>query len=207
MKKLEIKTAIQILKPAWEVYEAIVNPEHMSHYFIASATGRLESGREILWSFPEFDFEFPVQVEKTDPVSSDEIASALGSLKKRDRQVKYFLLSNVTREGVDKVLSSIQKGRTYCVIGSSGVGKSTLVNTLLQREILKTGEISHSTNKGRHVTEHRELFVLDNGGIIIDTPGKKELGLTDDEGGLSTTFRHINDLAVKCKYPDCLHCW
>jgi ribosome biogenesis GTPase len=91
------------------------------------------------------------------------------------------------------------------VIGSSGVGKSTLVNTLLQREILKTGEISRSTNKGRHVTEHRELFVLDNGGIIIDTPGMKELGLTDDEEGLAATFRDINDLAVKCRYPDCLH--
>jgi|APLow6443716910_1056828.scaffolds.fasta_scaffold27897_2 uncharacterized protein YndB with AHSA1/START domain len=66
MKKLEIKTAIQILKPAGEVFEAIVNPDHMSHYFIAGATGRMESGREIFWSFPEFDFEFPVQVEKTE---------------------------------------------------------------------------------------------------------------------------------------------
>lgn len=66
MKKLEIKTAIQILKPAGEVFEAIVNPDHMSHYFIAGATGPMESGREIFWSFPEFDFEFPVQVEKTE---------------------------------------------------------------------------------------------------------------------------------------------
>ncbi len=148
----------------------------------------------------------PVLVlSKTDLVSDDEIESALGSLKKRDRQVKHILLSNVTREGVDQVLSTIQKGRTYCVIGSSGVGKSTLINNLLKREMLRTGEISHSTNKGRHVTEHRELFVLDNGGIIIDTPGMKELGLTDDAGGLSTTFSDINDLAAECRFPDCLH--
>jgi ribosome biogenesis GTPase len=148
----------------------------------------------------------PVLVlSKTDLVTSGEIESALGTLKKRDSQVKYILLSNVTRVGVDQIHKAIQKGRTYCVIGSSGVGKSTLVNTLLQREILKTGEISRSTNKGRHVTEHRELFVLDNGGIIIDTPGMKELGLTDDEEGLAATFRDINDLAVKCRYPDCLH--
>ena len=148
----------------------------------------------------------PVLVlSKTDLVSDDEIESALGSLKKRDRQVKHILLSNVTREGVDQVLSTIQKGRTYCVIGSSGVGKSTLINNLLKREMLRTGEISHSTNKGRHVTEHRELFVLDNGGIIIDTPGMKELGLTDDAGGLSTTFSEINDLATGCRFPDCLH--
>jgi ribosome biogenesis GTPase len=148
----------------------------------------------------------PVLVlSKTDLVSGDEIEAALGSLKKRDRQVKYILLSNVTREGVDQVLSTIEKARTYCVIGSSGVGKSTLINNLLKREMLRTGEISHSSNKGRHVTEHRELFVLDNGGIIIDTPGMKELGLTDDAGGLSTTFSEINDLASGCRFPDCLH--
>jgi len=151
------------------------------------------------------DIEPILVLSKTDLVSSNEIESALASLEKRDRQVKYILLSNVTREGVDQVLGAILKGRTYCVIGSSGVGKSTLVNTLLQREILKTAEISHSTNKGRHVTEHRELFVLDNGGIIIDTPGMKELGLTDDAGGLSTTFSDIGDIAAKCRYPDCLH--
>ena len=66
MKQLEIKTSIQILKPAGEVFEAIVNPDHMRHYFIASATGRMESGKVITWSFPEFDLEFPIQVEKTE---------------------------------------------------------------------------------------------------------------------------------------------
>ena len=144
-------------------------------------------------------------LSKTDLVSVDEIETALGTLRKRDSQVHCILLSNVTREGVDQVLGTIRKGMTYCVIGSSGVGKSTLINNLLKRELLRTGEISHSTNKGRHVTEHRELFVLDNGGIIIDTPGMKELGLTDDAGGLNATFSEINDLAAKCRFADCLH--
>lgn len=144
-------------------------------------------------------------LSKTDLVSIDEISKAEEVLERRDKQVRHILLSNITQEGVDQVINFIQRGKTYCVIGSSGVGKSTLINNLLQRELLRTGEISHSTNKGRHVTEHRELFMLDNGGIIIDTPGMKELGLTDDEGGLSTTFRDINDLASSCRYPDCLH--
>lgn len=144
-------------------------------------------------------------LSKTDLVSREEIDRAIESLERRDRRVKCILLSNITKEGVDRLIGCIETGMTYCVIGSSGVGKSTLINNLLKREVLRTGEISHSTNKGRHVTEHRELFVLDNGGIIIDTPGMKELGLTDDAGGLSTTFSDIGDIAAKCRYPDCLH--
>lgn len=144
-------------------------------------------------------------LSKIDLLSREEIDEAVRILEKRDRQVRYILLSNITREGVDSVISLMETGRTYCVIGSSGVGKSTLINTLLQRDVLRTGAISSSTNKGRHVTEHRELFVLENGSIIIDTPGMKELGLTDDSSGLSTTFREIADVAAECRYPDCRH--
>lgn len=144
-------------------------------------------------------------LSKTDIVSRDEISEAVRVLQMRDSQVKYVLLSNVTGEGSDQMMKLIQIGRTYCVIGSSGVGKSTLINSLLKREALRTGELSSSTNKGKHVTEHRELFVLDNGAIIIDTPGMKELGLTDDSEGLNTTFGNISQLAGKCRFPDCLH--
>ncbi|MBE0676940.1 MAG: ribosome small subunit-dependent GTPase A, partial [Bacteroidales bacterium] len=148
----------------------------------------------------------PVLVlSKIDLVAEDEISNAINELERRGRLVKHILLSNTTRSGFDRLLDLIQNGKTYCVIGSSGVGKSTLINNLLQREVLKTGEISRSTNKGRHVTEHRELFILENGGIIIDTPGMKELGMTDIEDGVRTTFREIADLAGKCRFPDCSH--
>jgi ribosome biogenesis GTPase len=106
---------------------------------------------------------------------------------------------------IDQVISFIQRGKTYCVVGSSGVGKSTLINNLLKKNILRTGEISLSTNKGKHVTGRRELFVLENGGIIIDTPGMKELGMTDSSEGIKTTFQEICDISIKCKYPDCKH--
>ncbi len=118
---------------------------------------------------------------------------------------KHILLSNTTRDGIDSILGYIPKGKTCCVMGSSGVGKSTLINNLLQNERLKTGEISHSTNKGRHVTEHRELFILDNGGIVIDTPGMKEVGMTDIEEGVKATFGDIFDLGKECRFPDCSH--
>ena len=144
-------------------------------------------------------------LSKTDLVSRSAIDEAVRALEKRERELKFILLSNVTGEGTGKVTELIQPGMTCCVIGSSGVGKSTLINTLLKREAQRTGEISTSTNKGRHVTGHRELFVLDNGGIIIDTPGMKELGLTDDAEGLNTTFGDIRHYAGKCRFPDCRH--
>jgi len=148
----------------------------------------------------------PVMViSKIDLSTEDLIKNAIKELETRDKKIKYILLSNVTRQGLNQILDFLQKGKTYCVVGSSGVGKSTLINNLLKKNILKTGQISISTNKGRHVTDHRELFVLENGGIIIDTPGMRELGIIDNIEGIKTTFQEIYDLSLKCKFPDCKH--
>jgi len=144
-------------------------------------------------------------ISKIDLSTEEEIRNAISDLEKRDKIVKYILLSNLTLNGLDQIMDFIQKGKTYCVIGSSGVGKSTLINNLLQKNILKTGHISSSTNKGRHISDHRELFVMENGGIIIDTPGMKELGMTDNQEGIKTTFQEILDISTKCKFPDCKH--
>jgi ribosome biogenesis GTPase / thiamine phosphate phosphatase len=144
-------------------------------------------------------------ISKIDLSSEKDIQEAIAGLETRDKKVKYILLSNVTQNGLKDISDLIQKGRTYCVVGSSGVGKSTLINNLLKKNIAKTGEISQFTNKGRHITEHRELFVLENGGIIIDTPGMKELGLTDNSEGIKTTFQEIYNLSLKCKFTDCKH--
>jgi ribosome biogenesis GTPase len=148
----------------------------------------------------------PVLVlSKIDLSTDNEIRNAINALETRGGKVKYILLSNLTHKGLDQILDFIQKGKTYCVAGSSGVGKSTLINNLLKRNILKTGQISHSTNKGRHITDHRELFVLENGGIIIDTPGMRELGMIDNYEGIKTTFQEIYSLSLKCKYTGCKH--
>lgn len=144
-------------------------------------------------------------ISKTDLATQEEIRNALNKLQKRRKGLKHFLLSNTTQEGLDQITGFIRKGKTYCVIGSSGVGKSTLINNLLKSEKLRTGPISTSTNKGRHVTEHRELFVLDSGGIVIDTPGMKELGMTENQAGINNTFSDISDFAGKCRFPDCSH--
>jgi len=144
-------------------------------------------------------------ISKIDLSTEKDIRDAISALETRDKKVKYILLSNMTLKGLDQILGFIQKGKTYCVIGSSGVGKSTLINNLLKKNILKTGQVSNSTNKGRHITDHRELFILENGGIIIDTPGMRELGMTDNTEGIKTTFQEIYTLSLKCKFPDCKH--
>ena len=144
-------------------------------------------------------------ISKTDLATGNEIRDAVQALEARDKNVKFILLSNISHEGLDQIISFMEKGKTYCVVGSSGVGKSTLINNLLKKNILRTGEISKSTNKGRHITDHRELFVLENGGIIIDTPGMKELGVTDDLKGIESTFQDIHTIAQKCRFTDCQH--
>jgi len=155
--------------------------------------------------FDSANIEPILVISKIDMSTEKEIRDAISDLEKRDKKIKYILLSNVTLKGLDQILDFIQPGKTYCVVGSSGVGKSTLINNLLKKNILKTGQISHSTNKGRHVTDHRELFVLENGGIIIDTPGMRELGMTDKTEGIKSTFQEIFDISLNCKFPDCKH--
>jgi ribosome biogenesis GTPase / thiamine phosphate phosphatase len=144
-------------------------------------------------------------ISKIDLSDEMEIRQTLLELESRDRKIKHMLLSNLTKEGLHQIHDFIEKGKTYCVVGSSGVGKSTLINNLLNKAVLRTSEISESTNKGKHTTEHRELFVLENGGIIIDTPGMRELGMTDNLDGIKSTFQDISDLSLNCKFPDCRH--
>jgi ribosome biogenesis GTPase len=144
-------------------------------------------------------------ISKIDLYSDAEIRSVMNNLETREKRIKTILLSNISMKGMDEIMEFLQKGKTYCVVGSSGVGKSTLINNLLKKNILKTGAISESTNKGKHVTSHRELFVLENGGIIIDTPGMKELGMIENSDGVRTTFEEIFNLSLSCKFPDCTH--
>lgn len=144
-------------------------------------------------------------ISKIDLSDEKEVNNVIKDLETRDKKIKYILLSNITRQGINQILDFIRKGKTYCVVGSSGVGKSTLINNLLNKDILKTGQISNYKNRGKHVSDHRELFVLENGGIIIDTPGMRELGMTDNSDGINITFQDISDLASKCKFPDCKH--
>lgn len=146
-----------------------------------------------------------IVLTKTDLIHEQRIAEITDSINQRVRDVPVFAISNETQFGYEALNKIFEKGKTYCMLGSSGVGKSTLLNNLSCRTIMRTDAISSSTNKGRHVTSHRELIVLANGGILIDNPGMREVGIVDTGHGLETTFDSIVDFALNCKFKDCTH--
>ena len=144
-------------------------------------------------------------LSKIDLVEGALLPQIIDSLQIRINNVPVFTVSNETLQGIEKLKASIEKGLTYCFLGSSGVGKSTLMNTIMGQQYMKTDTISYYSNRGRHVTTHRELRVLANGGIFIDNPGMREVGITDAANGLESTFSTIAELSPKCKFKDCTH--
>jgi ribosome biogenesis GTPase len=146
-----------------------------------------------------------IVLTKTDLIDEEEKEKCLEMIRERMSDIPVYAISNVTQDGYDSLKTIIKKGSTFCLLGSSGVGKSSLLNNLLGKEVMKTGSISESTNKGRHITSHRELILLQNGGILIDNPGMREVGISDQTDGLETTFDAISRLSLECKFKDCTH--
>ena len=119
--------------------------------------------------------------------------------------VDVYAISCNTKEGLDNIQKYFSKGNTIVFLGSSGVGKSTLMNTLYGKEIMKTSEIREKDSRGKHTTTSRNLIMLPNGAMIIDTPGMRELGMWNAEAGISETFKNIEELTKMCKFSDCTH--
>jgi len=146
-----------------------------------------------------------IVLSKTDLIDETQLSAIVESIKARISHVPVLAISNETRDGYEAVNALIEKGKTYCMLGSSGVGKSSLVNNLSGKTLMRTDAISQSTHKGRHVTTNRELIVLENGGILIDNPGMREVGIADAGSGLEITFDLIFRLSKDCKFKDCTH--
>ncbi len=142
---------------------------------------------------------------KTDLIDQQSKDSIIAGINRRLKDVPVLAISSETMDGYQDLIKIIEKGKTYCMLGSSGVGKSTLLNRLSGKELMKTGSISDSNNKGRHITSHRELILLENGGLLIDNPGMREVGIVDTDNGLEATFDVIFELANDCRFSDCTH--
>ncbi len=144
-------------------------------------------------------------LSKIDLIDEAELQTLLTQIKQRIKDVPVVALSNQSQTGLNHIKKFITKGKTYCLLGSSGVGKSTLINNLTGTAVMETGIISESVDRGKHVTSHRELIVLDGGGILIDNPGMREVGITNTSEGLEATFDEILQLASDCRFKDCTH--
>lgn len=146
-----------------------------------------------------------VVLSKTDLITEDELSILLKESEQRLRSIDIVPVSSVDLSGYDSLKKHLESGKTYCLLGSSGVGKSTIINKLTGSSDLKTSEISESINRGKHTTTHRELVIHPNGSLFIDNPGMREVGLTDTSKGLQETFDDIYNMAPNCRYSDCSH--
>jgi ribosome biogenesis GTPase / thiamine phosphate phosphatase len=146
-----------------------------------------------------------IVISKADLAEGDQLQRMTLSIEQRITDTPVICISNRTRQGYEALGPYLKKGTTCCMLGSSGIGKSTLLNNLSGQPIMETGTISAHTNKGKHVTSHRELVVLEQGGILIDNPGMREVGIADTGQGLDVTFDRILRYAGDCRYSDCTH--
>ena len=132
----------------------------------------------------------------------------LNEVEKLGRECSIVLCSTYNNAGIDNLIDGIlEKGKTYILVGSSGVGKSSILNAILKADERKIGSVSNATNKGKHITTTRDLYELPNGSLLIDTPGMKEFGIASDDDDHSTAglFPLIDKYASNCKFNDCMH--
>lgn len=146
-----------------------------------------------------------IVLTKVDLIDKQTLATLKNTLHQRIKDIPVVAVTNTSLSGYDSLEKMLVVGKTYCMLGSSGVGKSTLLNSLCAKSVMRTDTISQSTHKGRHVTSHRELTVLANGAILIDNPGMREVGNADSATGLAVTFDTVLLFSHNCKYSDCTH--
>ncbi len=134
-----------------------------------------------------------------------DVAARAAEARRIAMEAPVFVLSARTGQGIEALDSFLARGQTVVLLGSSGVGKSTLVNRLLGRDLQAVQPVREKDSRGRHTTTSRELFLLPSGALVIDTPGLRELQLWDAADGVAQTFADIDELAAKCRFRDCRH--
>jgi ribosome biogenesis GTPase / thiamine phosphate phosphatase len=176
--------------------------------FIVQSVGRdysINRFDRYLAIIKDSDIKPAIIINKTDLISAEELDAKLAEIKSGFGNIDVFATSTKSDESLEKLKGYIQKGETCCFLGSSGVGKSSLINALLGESIIKTEDVSSYSGRGKHITTSREMYFLESGGIVIDNPGIREVGLTDANSGIEGVFDEMAILAKKCKYADCTH--
>jgi ribosome biogenesis GTPase len=141
----------------------------------------------------------------TKPDLCADVPAAVAAVTTLAGDVPVHVLSPKFNEGVEQVAGYLARGHTGALLGSSGVGKSTIINRLIGEDVRKTREVREADSRGRHTTTHRELVMLPGGGLVIDTPGMRELQLWDVSDAVRETFDDVETLAAGCHFTDCRH--
>lgn len=144
-------------------------------------------------------------LNKVDLLTKDELEQRKIELSNRFPDVEIIATSVESDEGLKQLKEHIDSDKVYCFLGSSGVGKSSLINKLLEKEAVETGDISLSSGRGKHTTTRRQMYFLANGGMVIDNPGIREVGLVSTEQDVNNFFDDIAHFASRCHYNDCSH--
>lgn len=153
----------------------------------------------------EGDITPVILLSKCDLISSVEIDEITMRVLSIAPEATVLSFSNLNGENIDKIKALLLCGRTYCLIGSSGVGKTSLLNSILGDDTFEVQSVSKKESKGRHTTTSRELIQLQCGALLIDTPGMRELGNISVDSGLDETFSEVLALIQSCKFSDCSH--
>jgi ribosome biogenesis GTPase len=146
-----------------------------------------------------------IVLNKIDLITKEDLNLKLAQIKNRFKNTDVILTSATILLGLEELQRYILPGKTYCFLGSSGVGKSSLINKLLKENVIETKDISFQTDRGKHTTTSREMYFLKNGGIVIDNPGIREVGMTDEISGVNNIFDEIATLSKNCQFTDCSH--
>lgn len=141
---------------------------------------------------------------KIDLVSADELEQLILQIRRVGISTTIIAISNKTGVGLDQIKEFMSSGKTYCLLGSSGVGKSTLINQFTDHVTLKTKAVSE-TGEGRHTTVRRQLIVLEQGAMLIDTPGMREVGILGANEAMDESFEDIQELSLGCRFSNCSH--
>lgn len=153
----------------------------------------------------ESDIKPIILLSKSDLLEGEESLKRIDEIQKNISDLQVVAFSNQHESSLERVKEIMQPGLTYCLLGSSGVGKTTLINRLIGESIYETKGVSKKESKGRHTTTQRQLIKLNFGPMIVDTPGMRELGIFSVETGFGETFSEIVTLARKCRFHDCTH--
>jgi len=170
----------------------------------ASVTNRGIPIRTRHRSANEAHIEPLIILSKIDLITPDELEQRIAELRQAGIAAETLAVSNETGAGLDDLQKHLVPGKTHCLIGSSGVGKTTLLNRLMGRDAFVTKAVS-GTGEGTHATARRQLIVLDHGAMLIDTPGMRELGILGADDGIDESFSDIHDLSLDCRFSDCTH--